>query len=180
MTRRPCVRWGPSSLLKSDTARTPLFGPCLLWQNGWMDQDASCYEGRPRPRLHCVTWGSSIPHKGHSPQLWPMCIVAKRSPISATVEHLFIKARAMAQASLSPISLQSGSNLHDMYSYQKTCKLVLGSTKVLLQAWCCLQVKLCDPCLSALCVPWCKNALYKYSSFPFLSFPFTAIIHYHF
>jgi len=30
-----------------------------------------------------------------------------------------------------------------------------------------LQVKLCDPCLSALCVPWCKKALYKYSSFPF-------------
>jgi len=35
------------------------------------------------------------------------------------------------------------------------------------QAWCCLQVKLCDPRLSALCVPWCKKALYKYSSFPF-------------
>ena len=34
------------------------------------------------------------------------------------------------------------------------------------QAWCCLQVKLCDPCLSALCAPWCKMALYKYSSFP--------------
>jgi len=34
------------------------------------------------------------------------------------------------------------------------------------QAWCCLQVKLCDPCMSALCVPWCKKALYKYSSFP--------------
>jgi len=38
------------------------------------------------------------------------------------------------------------------------------------QAWYCLQVKLCDPCLSALCVPWCKKALYKYSSFP--SFPY--------
>jgi len=26
------------------------------------------------------------------------------------------------------------------------------------QAWCCLQVKLCDPCLSALCVPpWPKK-----------------------
>ena len=37
------------------------------------------------------------------------------------------------------------------------------------QAWCCLQVKLCDTCLSALCVPWCKKTLYKYSSFPFLS-----------
>jgi len=37
------------------------------------------------------------------------------------------------------------------------------------QAWCCLQVKLCDPCLSALDVPWCEKALYKCSSFPFLS-----------
>ena len=26
---------------------------------------------------------------------------------------------------------------------------------------------LCDPCLSALYVPWCEKALYKYSSFPF-------------
>jgi len=34
------------------------------------------------------------------------------------------------------------------------------------QEWCYLQVKLCDPCMSALCVPWCKKALYKYSSFP--------------
>jgi len=43
------------------------------------------------------------------------------------------------------------------------------------QAWCCLQVKLqCDPCLSALCVHWCKKALYKYSSFP--SFPFTETV----
>ena len=38
------------------------------------------------------------------------------------------------------------------------------------QAWCYLQVKICDPCLSALYVPWCEKALYKYSSFPFLSF----------
>ena len=44
------------------------------------------------------------------------------------------------------------------------------------QAWCCLRVKLCDPCLSALYVPWCKKALYKYSSFPFLSFPFLYLV----
>ena len=36
------------------------------------------------------------------------------------------------------------------------------------QAWCCLQVKLYDPCLSTLDVPWCEKVLYKYSSFPFL------------
>ena len=35
--------------------------------------------------------------------------------------------------------------------------------------------KLCDPCLSALYVPWCEKALYKYSSFnfPFLVNPRT-------
>jgi len=32
----------------------PLFGPCLLWPNGWMDQDATWYEGRPWPGQHCV------------------------------------------------------------------------------------------------------------------------------
>ena len=31
---------------------------------------------------------------------------------------------------------------------------------------CCLR----DPCLSALYVPWCEKTLYKYSSFPFLSY----------
>ena len=39
------------------------------------------------------------------------------------------------------------------------------------QVWCCLQVKLCDPCLSALRVCMrTKMALSKYTSFPFLSF----------
>jgi len=33
---------------------TPLFGPCLLWANGWMDEDATLYGVRPRPRQHCV------------------------------------------------------------------------------------------------------------------------------
>jgi len=27
-----------------------IFGPCLLWPNGWMDKDATWYGGRPRPR----------------------------------------------------------------------------------------------------------------------------------
>jgi len=50
-------------------AQPPLFGSCLLWRNGWMDQDATWYEGRHRPRSHCVTWGpSSSPPKGQSPQ----------------------------------------------------------------------------------------------------------------
>ena len=37
----------------------PIFGPCLLCPNGCMDQDASWYGGRPRPRWYCVRWGPS-------------------------------------------------------------------------------------------------------------------------
>jgi len=69
-----------------------IFGPCLLWPNGWMDQDATWYNGRPRPRPHCVTWGPRSPlPKGaqRPPDFRPMVTVAKRSPISATVEYLF-------------------------------------------------------------------------------------------
>jgi len=32
----------------------PIFGPCLLWLNGWMDQGATWYRGKPRPRQRCV------------------------------------------------------------------------------------------------------------------------------
>jgi len=35
-------------------AHLPVCGPCLLWPNGWMDEDATWYGSRPRPRPHCV------------------------------------------------------------------------------------------------------------------------------
>jgi len=42
-------------------------GPCLLWPNGWMDQDTTWYGGRP-----CVRCGASSPHgKGHSSPCLP-------------------------------------------------------------------------------------------------------------
>jgi len=68
----------------------PIFGPCLLWPNGWMDQDATSYEGRSRPRPHFVTWGPSspLPKRGTAPNFRPMSIVAKRSPTSTTAEHV--------------------------------------------------------------------------------------------
>ena len=69
-------------------AEPPIFGPCLLWPNGWMDQDATWYEGRPRPRPHCVTWGPSSPSQ-KGPNFRPTSIVAKRSPISVTAELLY-------------------------------------------------------------------------------------------
>jgi len=42
---------------------------CVLWPNGWMDQDETWRGGRPQPRPHYVKWQpSSSPNKGHSPQ----------------------------------------------------------------------------------------------------------------
>jgi len=58
--KRHCVRWGPSPLCKNG-AEPPIFNPCLLWPNGWMDQDATWYGGRPRPRPRCARWGPSSP-----------------------------------------------------------------------------------------------------------------------
>jgi len=40
-----CVTWGPSSPPRKTVQSTPIFGPCLLWPNGWMDQDATWYGG---------------------------------------------------------------------------------------------------------------------------------------
>jgi len=117
---------GPGHIvLDGDPAHPPqkrvhsptIFGPCLLWPNGWIDQDTTWYAGRPRPRPHCVRWSPAPPpKKGHSPQFSahvycgqghivlhgdpasaqpapnfrPMSIMAKRSPISAAAEHLSV------------------------------------------------------------------------------------------
>ena len=40
-----------------------ILGPCLLWPNGWRDQSVTWYRDRPRPRRHCVKWGSGSPLK---------------------------------------------------------------------------------------------------------------------
>ena len=69
----------------------PVCNVGVLWPNGWMDQDATWYGDRPRPRSHYVIWGPSYPPpKGAQPppNFRPMSFVAKRSPISATAEHL--------------------------------------------------------------------------------------------
>jgi len=60
-----------------------VFGPCVLWPNGWMDEDAIWYASRPQPRPHCVKCVPSSPTKGaqQPPSCWPMSVVA-------TVTHL--------------------------------------------------------------------------------------------
>jgi len=45
--------------LPKKRALPQIFGPCLLWPNGWMDQDATWHEGRPQPRRLCVRCGLS-------------------------------------------------------------------------------------------------------------------------
>ena len=60
-------RWGPSSLSPKKGQSPPIFGPFLLWRNGWMDEDAIWYGTRPQPRPHCVRRGDAAPpRKGHS------------------------------------------------------------------------------------------------------------------
>ena len=58
-----------------------IFGPCLLWPNGWMHQDATWYGGRPQPRRFCIRWGRSpLPQKRAEPppHFRPISIAPKR------------------------------------------------------------------------------------------------------
>ena len=46
----------------------PIFGPCLLWPNGWMDQDGIWHGGRFRSRPHHIVLGRNpapFPKRGH-------------------------------------------------------------------------------------------------------------------
>jgi len=72
----------PAAPEKRHTRPHPIFGPCLLWPNGWMDKDAAWYGSRPRPRPHCTRRGSSSCERGTAaPSFRPMSIVT-------TVAHL--------------------------------------------------------------------------------------------
>jgi len=42
-------------------AAPQIFGPCLLWPNGWVDEAGTWHGGRPHPRRLCVRWGPSPP-----------------------------------------------------------------------------------------------------------------------
>ena len=73
----------PARSSKRGLSSLPIFGPRLLWPNGWMDQDATCYGGRPRPTRHCVRWEPNSPFpKGAQPEpqpnFRPMSVVAEQ------------------------------------------------------------------------------------------------------
>ena len=56
-----------------------IFDPCLWYPNGYMDQDATWYGGRPRPRPHCVRCRPSSTPKWHSsPKFGPCLLWPKR------------------------------------------------------------------------------------------------------
>jgi len=44
-----CSMWTQLPPEKRHTHPHSIFGPCLLWPNGWMDEDAAWYGSRPRP-----------------------------------------------------------------------------------------------------------------------------------
>jgi len=66
----------PSPKRRADPPQ--IFGPCLLWPNGWMDQDGTWHGDRPLPRRLCVGWGPSRPLN-----FWPMFTVV----IVISLEH---------------------------------------------------------------------------------------------
>ena len=75
-----CVRWELGYPRKREPPpRKPIFGPCLLWPNGWMDQVATCYGGKRRLRRRLLDVVAA-PLKGAQPppSFRFMSIVARR------------------------------------------------------------------------------------------------------
>ena len=52
---------GDPAPLPQKGVEPPIFSPCLLWPDGWMDQDATWHGGRSQPRPLCARWGPSSP-----------------------------------------------------------------------------------------------------------------------
>jgi len=57
------ARWDPAPSAQRGCSPLPIFGPFILWPNGWMHQDATWYGVRPQTRGLWVRWGPSPPPK---------------------------------------------------------------------------------------------------------------------
>jgi len=66
----------PATPRKRAHSPHPIFGPCLLWSNGWMDEDAAWYGSRPRPRPHCTRLPAPAKWTQQPPSFRSMSIVA--------------------------------------------------------------------------------------------------------
>ena len=66
--------------LRKKGAEPQIFGPFLLWPNGWMHQDPTWYGGSPQARRLCVSWepSSQSSKRGGAPNFPPTSIVAKQ------------------------------------------------------------------------------------------------------
>ena len=64
---------------KGEQPPSPIFGPCLFWPNGWVDQYGIWHGGGPWSRPHCARWGPSSPPEkwNRAPNFRPFFIVAK-------------------------------------------------------------------------------------------------------
>jgi len=73
--------------LPKKRAQTPIFGPCLLWPNGWTDQDATWYRSKPRPRRHFVRWGPNCPQKRHNPYQFSAHVYCSHTAVCVRIPH---------------------------------------------------------------------------------------------
>jgi len=70
----------PTPSPKRGRSPLPIFGPCLLWPNGWIDHDGTWHGSGPWSRPHCQMETQLLsPQKvGRAPNFRPMFSVAKR------------------------------------------------------------------------------------------------------
>ena len=62
--------------IQSPQKSSLLFGQCLSWPNGLMDQDVTWYGGRSWPTRNRVRWGPRSPLKGaQQPPLFGPCLL---------------------------------------------------------------------------------------------------------
>jgi len=85
----------------------PVFGLCLLWPNGLLDENATWYGSRPRPRAHCVRQEpSSPPRKGKAPlPLFGPCLLWPRRPSQLLLSSFFYKSTCRLLSSTSTIAI---------------------------------------------------------------------------
>ena len=67
--RRLCVRWGRRSTSPKWGRSPQIFGPCLLWPNGWMDEAGTWHGGLPPCQVPDFVKGTMLPSskKGAEP-----------------------------------------------------------------------------------------------------------------
>jgi len=79
----------PAPLAKDGHSSSQFFGPCLLWSNGWMDKMKLGMEVGLGPGVIVLDGDLPLPHKRTARlNFRSVCIMAERSPISATAELL--------------------------------------------------------------------------------------------